>query len=137
MSVLWENWLWIFRIDPYPFLAEPYAKIISSNWQQINALSLYCIISCCISIGDCMKSTFSDRECAFITCWWNSLVNGRKRDSVAEKSKVCNPWVDVLNHISLWNKYQTLYNHIAFKRKKNSYFFISFFAFFLLLSSLV
>ena len=47
---------------PIPVLAVPYAKIISSNWQQINALSLYCIISCCISIGDCMKSTFSDRE---------------------------------------------------------------------------
>ena len=47
---------------PIPILAVPYAKIMSSNWQQINALSLYCIISCCISIGDCMKSTFSDRE---------------------------------------------------------------------------
>ena len=48
---------------PIPILAVSYANIISSNWQQINALSLYCIISCCISIGDCMKSTFSDREC--------------------------------------------------------------------------
>ena len=54
---------------PIPVLAVPYAKIISStgNWQQINALSLYCIISCCISIGDCMKSTFSDRECILST----------------------------------------------------------------------
>ena len=52
---------------PIPVLAVPYAKIISSNWQQINALSLYCIISCCISIGDCMKSTFSDREyCLYV-----------------------------------------------------------------------
>ena len=24
---------------------------------------IHCVISCCISIGDCMKSTFSDREC--------------------------------------------------------------------------
>ena len=23
---------------------------------------IHCVISCCISIGDCMKSTFSDRE---------------------------------------------------------------------------